>query len=141
MSATVEIGARIKLKRKQQHMTQAALAEKLGYTSRTSIAKIEAGEVDLPQSKVKQFAAALNVSPAYLMGWEDEHVLNFDVSEIVRHIDFREYASLSESEKSLVSGFRKLNPLGQARIMQLLDDLMENPRMTEKNQHISSHAG
>jgi repressor LexA len=33
------------------------------------IAKIEKGQIDLPQSKIEQFAEALNVSPSQLMGW------------------------------------------------------------------------
>ncbi|GAB1476252.1 hypothetical protein MASR2M70_10860 [Bacillota bacterium] len=53
-------------------MTQDDLAKKTGYESRSSIAKIEAGHVDLPQSKIVAFAQALNTSPAYLMGWIDD---------------------------------------------------------------------
>ena len=38
--------------------------------------KIETGKVDLPQSKVIQFAEVLGVSVAYLMGWEDQQKEN-----------------------------------------------------------------
>ncbi len=52
-------------------ISQDELAKKTGYTSRSSIAKIEAGLTDIPQSKIMAFAKALHTTPAYLMGWED----------------------------------------------------------------------
>ena len=52
-------------------MSQEELAKKLGYKSRSTIAKIETGKVDLPESKIKSFADALNTTPAYLMGWKN----------------------------------------------------------------------
>ena len=66
-----QIALRIKERREAIGMSQAELAEKCGYTSRTSIAKIESGAVDLPQSKIVAIADALYVSAAYLMGIED----------------------------------------------------------------------
>ncbi len=60
----------IKQLREERRLSQKALAEKTGYRDRTSIAKIEAGLVDLTQSKILAFAAALGVSPAKLMGLE-----------------------------------------------------------------------
>lgn len=65
-----DIGERIKLKREQSGMTQEELATKLGYRSKTTIAKIENGTNDIVQSKVRDFAKVLNTSIAYLMGWE-----------------------------------------------------------------------
>lgn len=58
----------IKALRKQLGLSQEELAVKVGYTDRSSIAKIEAGLVDLSQSKIAAFAFALGVSPAQLMG-------------------------------------------------------------------------
>ena len=52
-------------------MSQDDLAKRTGYTSRSSIAKIESGKVDLPQTKIKLFADALSTTPAELMGWDD----------------------------------------------------------------------
>lgn len=60
---------RIKSRREELGMTQEELAQKLGYKSRSSIQKIEKGENDIPQSKIKAFAVALNTTPEYLMGW------------------------------------------------------------------------
>lgn len=58
--------------RKAAKMTQEELASRTGYTDRSSIARIEKGEIDLPQSKIKQFAEALGTTPGYLMGWDAE---------------------------------------------------------------------
>ena len=61
----------IRARRIQLNMSQEELAQKTGYTSRTSIAKIESGMVDLAQSKIQAFADALQTTPAELMGWSD----------------------------------------------------------------------
>lgn len=66
-----EIGHRIKARREQLQMTQEELAKKIGYKSKTTITKIENGTNDIVQSKVCDFAKALNTTPAYLMGWEE----------------------------------------------------------------------
>jgi len=58
----------IKKYRKALGLTQEELARRTGYTDRSSIAKIEKGEVDIPQSKIKSFAEALGVAPGVLMG-------------------------------------------------------------------------
>ena len=60
----------IKALRKEKGWTQQRLAELTGYTDRSSIAKIEAGCVDLSQAKIEQFARVFNVSPVELMGFE-----------------------------------------------------------------------
>ena len=40
----------------------------MGYRSKSSITKLEKGINDLPQSKVEELAAALETTPAYLLG-------------------------------------------------------------------------
>ncbi|MCD8124446.1 MAG: helix-turn-helix domain-containing protein [Lachnospiraceae bacterium] len=54
-------------------MTQEALATKLGYKNKSTIAKIENGTNDIVQSKVVEFAEALDTTVAYLMGWDNEN--------------------------------------------------------------------
>ena len=61
----------IKNLRIQNNMSQAELAEAVGYTDRSSIAKIEKGEVDLSKSKIEAFANAFQVSIDYLLGHEE----------------------------------------------------------------------
>lgn len=69
---SLELYKRIRQRREQLGLSQEELAQKMGYKSRSSINKIETGENDIPQSKIVAFARALNTSPSYLMGWEEE---------------------------------------------------------------------
>lgn len=64
------IGIRIKQRREELNMTQEELANKLGYKSKSTINKIEAGINDIVQSKVFSFAEALDTTAAHLMGWD-----------------------------------------------------------------------
>ncbi|MFV0351196.1 MAG: LexA family protein [Oscillospiraceae bacterium] len=59
----------IKSRRQALGLSQEELAKKMGYTSRSTIAKIESGENDITQSKIEAFAKALETTPAWLMGW------------------------------------------------------------------------
>lgn len=67
-----EIGSRIRAKREELGMTQEQLANKLGYKSKSSITKIESGDRDLRQKKIKTIADALSTTPDYLMGWSTD---------------------------------------------------------------------
>ena len=66
------VGEKIREARLKKGYTQTELAELLGYKSRSSINKIEVEGRDIPRSSVIKFVKALDVTPAYLMGWEDE---------------------------------------------------------------------
>lgn len=66
------VGEKIREARLKKGYTQTELAELLGYKSRSSINKIEVEGRDIPRSSVIKFAKALDVTPAYLMGWEDK---------------------------------------------------------------------
>ena len=64
------IGERIKARRKELQMSQRELSARMGYSNHSTITRIEAGKVDLPQSRIAQFAQALGVTPSHLMGWD-----------------------------------------------------------------------
>lgn len=66
------IGHRIRKRREELGMSQEELGRKLGYKSRSSINKIELDQRNLTQPKIAALAKALNTTPAYIMGWEDE---------------------------------------------------------------------
>ena len=68
----LEAYKRIRELRISAGLSQDELAKKTGYNDRSSIAKIEAGKVDLTQSKLVAFADALNTTPGYLIGWEPD---------------------------------------------------------------------
>ena len=63
---------RIKSRRTELGLTVEELAHKMGYKDKSSISKIENGKADIPQSKIAAFADALQTTPAYLMGWEEQ---------------------------------------------------------------------
>ena len=63
---------RIKSRRTELGLTVEELARKMGYKDKSSISKIENGKADIPQSKIAAFADALQTTPAYLMGWEEQ---------------------------------------------------------------------
>lgn len=71
-----EVYKNIRKRRLELGMTQSELARLAGYENRSSIARIERGDHDLPQSKVLDIARALNTTPSYLYGWEGEEVAN-----------------------------------------------------------------
>ena len=68
----MKIGERIKKRRLDLKLSQEEIAQSLGYTSRSSISKIESGKNDIPHSKVADFAEALQTTPVYLMGLSDK---------------------------------------------------------------------
>lgn len=68
----MSIAERIKERREALGMSQEELATKIGYKSRSSINKIELGVHQLTQRKIKAIADALNVTPNYILGIEDD---------------------------------------------------------------------
>lgn len=65
-------GERIKLKREQRGISQNELALKIN-VSKQNMYKYENDIItNIPSDKIELIAKALNVSPAYIMGWEDE---------------------------------------------------------------------
>ena len=63
---------RIRERRIELGMTQEELAILSGYSSRSTINKVEKDTRKMPIVKVVDIANALHCSPAYLMGWDEE---------------------------------------------------------------------
>lgn len=68
----MNIGEKIKNRRLELGWSQQDLADKMGYTSKSTITRIEKGYNDVSQKHVAQFAEVLGTSIAYLMDWQDE---------------------------------------------------------------------
>lgn len=67
----MSVGERIKKRRKELKMSVDQLAEKLG-KNRATVYRYEGDEIDnMPLSVLEPLAEALQVSEAYLMGWEE----------------------------------------------------------------------
>lgn len=101
----------IRLLRKSLKMSQEELANKVGYGDRSSIAKIEAGKVDLPQSQIFKIAAALNVTPSDLMGLDG---VRDDPA-----------ASLDDDEAILLNTYRELSREGKDKLLERCAELKE----------------
>ena len=91
-------------------LSQEQLAVKVGYSDKTAIAKIEAGKIDLPQSKIVAFTKALNTTTSYLMDGID--TINDEQLST---------PSLSLKEQKLLDDFRNLNTQVQEYILQTMD--------------------
>ena len=66
-----DLSGRIRQRREQLGLSQEELAARMGYRSKSSITKLEKGINDLPRAKLEELAAALNTTPAWLMGLVD----------------------------------------------------------------------
>lgn len=83
------IGERIKERRKQLGLTVDELSERLN-KNRATIYRYESNDIEkLPTTVLEPLAKALEVTPAYLMGWEEnaEVTSNSDLSELMQKYD------------------------------------------------------
>ncbi len=99
----------IKARRLELKMSQDRLAELTGYKDRSSIAKIEKGEVDLAESKIREFAKALKITPQELMGWDDPDT---DIS-------------IDETFERICEFYNILNPAGKAEALKRISELSQ----------------
>lgn len=79
----MNLGEKVKERREELGMTQDDLARKMGYSSRSSVNKIENGRA-VSQKIIAKLADALNVSEPYLMGFVDspDIILANDVPDL-----------------------------------------------------------
>ena len=132
-----EIGKRIRSRREQLGMTQEELASRLGYKSKTTIAKIENGTNDIVQSKVTEFAKVLDTTPAYLMGWTqlDGNVVNEKEPELPAR-DEKDIAKILEQTKEQLLSQEGLmfdgDPASPEAINSILDAMQIGMEMAKK---------
>lgn len=106
-----EVYKNIRKRRLELGLTQSELARLAGYENRGSIARIERGDTNLPQSKIMDIAKALKVTPSYLMGWEDEEV-----------------ATLTAMQEETMGKFLMLNYEHQLVVKSIVDTLTEQEK-------------
>ena len=125
------VGSRIKSTREAANLSQADLARKLSYKSASTIARIESGENDLNQTKLKAFASALGVSVGYLLG---------DFVPVTIHADaVREIQPASAENLRLVAVRRGLQSDINAALEKAIADIMQDNGDTltaDKNRRI-----
>jgi len=100
----LELYKNIKNKRNELHISQEELANKVGYTDRSMIAKVEKGGVDLTQTKIALFAKALQSTPSELMGWEEEEKT---ADALIKVTESKELQSIVEESSKLSNKSKK----------------------------------
>ena len=108
----MNIGERIKEKRLEKGWSQRDLAAKMNYSNHSTIGKIETGKVDIPQSRIIQFAEVLNTSVAYLMGWEIKETVTENGN------------GLSKSKKQLLALAEQCSEEDADKLLQMMQILL-----------------
>lgn len=115
----MNIGEKIKQRRTELKWSQRDLAERMGY-SHSTVTRIENGKIDIPQSRIVQFAEVLQTSIAYLMGWEEE-IKDDPIGTAERHFEMISDVDLNE----IFDDFRKLNKQQKKIVKDLIHSLAE----------------
>lgn len=101
---------KIKILRKRNGWSQTELAQRVGYTDKSMISKIEKGSVDIPRSQVIKFADAFNITASELIG------------EAVAELS----ADLDDLERVILSNFRKLSPHDKKAVSIMIQTMADN---------------
>lgn len=112
----LELYKNIKKYRQDLKMSQDELAKRAGYTDRSSIAKIEKGQVDLPQSKIRLFAEIFGIAPGDLMGPEG----TTPVMSVADYYGIRNN-DLTNEEKQIIDSYRRLSDREKEMVRKMLD--------------------
>ena len=78
----MDIGEKIKNRRIELGWSQQKLADMMGYTSKSTITRIEKGNNDVSQKNIEKFAKVLGVSIAYLMDWDIDYTVKIENPEM-----------------------------------------------------------
>ncbi len=91
-----DLGQRIRQRRIELGLTQDELAKRVGYSSRSSVNKIEIGKNLLTQPKIIIFAKALQTTPSYLMGWDESPKDELFNNSSIRPVTLKRFPILGE---------------------------------------------
>lgn len=125
-------GERIKHLRKSVNMTQSELGDLLG-VQKSSIQKYENGSVvNLKTDTVEAMAKIFNVTPGYILGW-DEFDKEIDVESLSNDVSFLEevHKRFGYMGVELCELCSKLNDEGKRKIIFYAEDILGNSRYTE----------
>lgn len=127
------IGDRIRARRKSLDLTQEELGKRVGVTKAT-INKYETGiVVNLRRPMIEQLAAALDTSPAYLMGWDENSVTvgsvganNGVIGQNSGEIHIKNAPALSKEEQELLRIYNSLDVRGRMELLTFAFKLEED---------------
>lgn len=126
------MGEIIKMLRLQSNMTQEELGEKLG-VQKSAVRKWEKGEVEnIKRTTIALMAKIFNVSPCYLMGWEDAYNPNGRLAEEVSLIE-QIQNQYGKGAVQILQNYVELNEIGKSKAIESVSDLTEIAKYTEKD--------
>ena len=118
------MGTRIKNLRLENNMTLEELGNKVG-VGKSTVRKWENGMIaNMRRDKIAKLADALNVSPAYLMGWNES-------SAPAATIELHNVHCETKNEADLVLSYRKLNEHNQRKVLTYSQNLLSTQQMEE----------
>lgn len=121
------IGEKIKKRRNELEWSQRELSDRMGYLNHSTIARIESGKVDIPQSRIVQFAEVLGVSVAYLMGWDKQ--IQIEIKEDPVNLADLHFEMVAD--KDLTDIYQDLKFLDAAQ-RKIVKDLVHSLAQTKK---------
>ena len=117
----IDVSLKIFTARKKLNMSRAELGKRVNLHEST-IKRYEDGHIkSIDIDKLKEFANALDISPAYLMGWEECN------SDKVKNT----HKELTEDEITLLEMYRQLDVIQQA---ELRGELKATIKLNKKNE-------
>lgn len=105
------IGNRIKKLRIDSNLTQEEVGKIIG-SSKQTLHKYENGIItNIPSDKIETLANLFDVSPSYIMGWDDN-----DIND----------NKLNKEDEKLLNAFNQLNNEGQEKAISYTQDLVDS---------------
>ncbi|WP_461823257.1 helix-turn-helix domain-containing protein [Blautia stercoris] len=106
-----DIMKRMKTRREELNMSYQTLSEKVGI-SKSTLQRYETGYIkNMPVDKLEEIANALEISPLYLMGWENKATT----------------PSKDSYELLLINEASKLNPKGKIKLLNTIQEMLCSP--------------
>ena len=111
------VAERIKERRIQLGLSQTDLANKIGNKDRSTICQLENSGDNISMKNIVRIATALNVTPQYLLGWEDD-----GAPTVIRKVKPTEEVDEKKVNRALayLEMFEKATPEVQSMIEYLL---------------------
>ena len=121
----IEIGKKIKRKRKSLNLTQLELAEQVGLTE-SSISRYESGKIStMPTSTVNKICHALHIKPSELLGLTTDNSFEYDLKDILNmtsELPLDIQAAILEQLKSQIKLYWRIYNDKEIRISTKIED-------------------
>ena len=136
------VGERIKKVRTSLGLSQVDFADKLNVSKQT-LYKYENNIItNIPSDKIEAAARLGNVSPAYLMGWEqiDSYYSGKEASPHIYHKFTRNIEKIHKKQVELVNIYDQLSDNNQGKVLQYSKNLLSNQQMEKEAELLAAHA-